>query len=311
MSQNKALVDKLLTNVSQAYLPEGFVCEKALTPLKVVQSSGKIGKYGTQHLRLESTLMGGKGVAKRVEIRQYSSDSYFIKPNGLEDMITPEEYDNVEQPFDIEKDVTAQLTSLLYIGKEKALADSLRSTAIMTQNTTLSGTSQFSDYTNSDPVAVINAAKAAIRNASGVVPDTMILDVNVMDVLRYHPKLLRSLGFADVRSGALGDEDVAKALRLKRILVADVVYDSAKEGQAASLAPLWGKDIILAALPTSASKLQKSLGYNVTKSSEQPRKVYKYNVNNPPDSVAVLVKDSYDLVLTDVTCGYLIKNAIA
>lgn len=311
MSQNKAIVDKLLTNVSQAYMPAGFVSEKALTPLKVVQSSGKIGKYGTQHLRLESTLMGGKGQARRVEIRQYSSDSYFIKPNGLEDLITPEEYDNVEQPFDIEKDVTAQLTSLLYIGKEKALADSLRSTTIMTQNVTLSGTSQFSDYTNSDPIAVINTAKATIRGASGVLPDTLIMDENVINVLRFHPKILRNLGYADNRAGSLTDDDLAKAFRVKRILVADVVYDSAKEGQTPSLQPLWGKDIILAALPDSPTKMQKSLGYYVTKSSEGPRKVYKTDVNNPPESKSIIVKDSYDMVLTDVTCGYLIKNSIA
>lgn len=311
MSQNKAIVDKLLTNVSQGYVPQGFVSEKALTPLKVVQSSGKIGRYGTQHLRLESTLMGGKGQARRVEIRQYSSDSYFIKPNGLEDLITPEEYDNVEQPFDIEKDVTAQLTSLLYIGKEKALADSLRNTSIMTQNVTLSGTSQFNDYTNSDPIAVINTAKATIRSASGALPDTLIMDENVINVLRFHPKILRNLGYADNRAGSLTDDDLAKAFRVKRILVADVVYDSAKEGQTPSLTPLWGKDIVLACLPESPSKLQKSLGYYVTKSSEGPRKVYKYDVSNPPESKAVLVKDSYDMVLTDVTCGYLIKNAIA
>ena len=311
MSVTKSLVDKLLTNVSQAYMPQGFVSEKALTPLKVVQSSGKIGKYGTQHLRLESTLMGGKGQAKRVEIRQYSSDAYFLKPNGLEDVITPEEYDNVEQPFDIEKDVTAQLTSLLYIGKEKALADSLRSTSIMTQNVTLSGTSQFNDYTNSDPIAVINTAKNTIRTAAGVLPDTLIMDENVINTLRFHPKILRNLGYADNRAGSLSDDDLAKAFRVKRILVADVVYDTAKEGQTPSLAPLWGKDIILAALPESPSKMQKSLGYYVTKSSEGPRKVFKTAVNNPPDSTSIIVKDSYDMVLTDVLCGYLIKNAIA
>jgi hypothetical protein len=311
MAVNKAIVDKLLTNVSQAYIPQGFVSELALTPLKTVQSSGRIGKYGNQHLRLESTLMGGKGVAKRVEIRQYASDSYFIKPNGLEDMITPEEYDNVEQPFDIEKDVTAQLTSLLYIGKEKALADSLRSTSILTQNVTLSGTSQWNDYTNSDPIAVINTAKSVIRSASGVLPDTMIMDEGVMNVLRFHPKLLRNLGFADNRAGSLEDADIARAFRVKRILVADVVFDTAKEGQTSSLAPLWGKDVILASLPTDPAKLQKTLGYYVTKGSEGPRKVYKQNVVNPPDSKSIIVKDSYDMVLTDTACGYVIKAAIA
>jgi len=243
MSVLRALVDKLLTNVSQAYVPEGFVSEMILPQLKVVQSSGKIGKYGNQHLRIVSTLMGGKGKAKRVEIRQYSSDAYFIEPHGLEDVIAVEEYDNVEAPFDIESDVTMQLTTLLWMGKEKALADTLTDSGIMTQNTTLAGVTQWSDYVNSDPIGDIRTAKKTIRDNSGAKADMILMDENVADVLRYHPKILRNLGFADNRAGQLTDQDLAKAFNVKRFIVADVVYNSAKEGQADSLTPLWGKSI--------------------------------------------------------------------
>lgn len=311
MSVLRALVDKLLTNVSQAYVPEGFVSEMILPQLKVVQSSGKIGKYGNQHLRIVSTLMGGKGKAKRVEIRQYSSDAYFIEPHGLEDVIAVEEYDNVEAPFDIESDVTMQLTTLLWMGKEKALADTLTDSGIMTQNTTLAGVTQWSDYVNSDPIGDIRTAKKTIRDNSGAKADMMLMDENVADVLRYHPKILRNLGFADNRAGQLTDQDLAKAFNVKRFIVADVVYNSAKEGQADSLTPLWGKNVIIAACPEKPNKLQKSLGYYVVKTSEGPRKVYKQPVTNPPDAKSIIVKDSYDMVLTDVKCGYLIKAAIA
>ncbi len=310
MSQMKALVDKLLTNVSQAYIPEGFVSEMVLPQLKVKQSSGKIGKYGNQHLRIISALMGGKGKAKRVEIRQYSSDAYFIEPHGLEDVITSEEYDNVEEPFEIESDTTMQLTTLLWMSKEKALADTLTSTSILTQNTTLSGTARWNDYTNSDPIGDIRTGKKTVRANSGAKVDLILMDENVADVLRYHPKILRNLGFADNRAGQLTDQDLAKAFGVKRFMVADVIYNSAKEGQADSLTPLWGTDVVLAAAPEKATKLQKSLGYYVTKSSEGPRKVYKQPVQNPPDAKSVIVKDSYDMVLTDVKCGYLIKTAI-
>ena len=311
MSVTKALVDKLLTNVSQVYVPTGFVSETVLPTLKVKQSSGKIGKYGNAHLRIVNTLMGGRGVARRVEIRQYSSDSYFIEPHGLEDVITPEEYDNVEQPFDVEKDVVMFLTTLLWMGKEKALADSLTSTSIITQNTTLSGTSQWNDYTNSDPIADVNTAKKTVRNASGASVDLMLMDENTANVLRFHPKILRSLGFADARAGSLEDSDLAKAFRVKRFVVADVVYNNSKEGQSDSLTPLWGKDVILAACPANAGLLQKSLGYYVVKSAEGPRKVFKQTIVNPPDAKSIIVKDSYDMVLTDVKCAYLIKAAIA
>jgi hypothetical protein len=188
------------------------------------------------------------------------------------------------------------LSNALFLGKEKGLADSLRSTSIITQNATLSGTSQWSDYTNSDPVANANTAKQTIRNNCGVAPDTFIADWNVLEVLRYHPKLVRSLGYADNRAGQLSNDDLAKALNVRRVLSADVMYNSAKEGQTETLASVWGTDAIFCVAPDSPGIDQKSLGYLVQFAGESPRKVYKQAVVNPPEAVSVIVKDSYAMV---------------
>ena len=311
MSQLTAIVPKLLTNVLQGYVPKGFISEQILTPLKVVQQSGKIGKRGLAHLRIENTVMGGKSGARRIEVRQFLSDSYYIEPHGLEEVIAPEEYANVELPFDIERDTMLALSMALFLGKEKGLADTLRDTAIITQTTTLSGTSQWSDYTNSDPIANANTAKNTIRNNSGVAPDTFIADWNVLEVLRYHPKILRNLGYADNRAGQLSNDDLAKALNVKRVLSADVMYNSAVEGQTEALSSIWGTDAIFASLPESAGIDQKTLGYRVEFASQSPRKVFKQNVVNPPEAVSIIVKDSYDMVITDAKCAYLYKTAIA
>lgn len=311
MSQLQPLVSKLLTNVLQSYQPKGFISEMILPELNVTQQAGKIGKRGLAHLRIETSLMGGKGMARRVEVRQYSSDLYYIEPHGLEEVITPEELKNVEKPFDLEKDVMQSLTNALFLGKEVGLATSLRSTAIITQNATLSGTSQWNDYANSDPIANMLTAKNTVRAASGMVVDTAIADWAVWETLRYHPKILRNLGFADNRAGQLTDADLAKALNVRRILSADVMYNSAKEGQTDVLSSVWGKDVIFAVCPDSAGIDQKSLGYRIQFAGEGPRKVYKQPVTNPPESTSIIVKDSYQQLLTDVTCAYLYKTAIA
>jgi hypothetical protein len=311
MSQLTALVDKLLTNALQGYVPKGFIAELVLPTLKTKQSSGKIGKRGLGHLRIENNVMGGKAGAKRIEIRQFLSDSYFVAPHGLEEVVAIEEYANVELPFNLNRDVTVLLALALQLGKEKALADSLRSTSIITQNATLSGTTQWSDYTNSDPIGNVLTARNTIRGTSGVFPDTMICDQAVIDVLSYHPKVLRNLGYADNRAGSLSNDDIAKALKLRKILAADVMYNSAKEGQTDVLASLWGKDVVFAACPDAAAIDQKSLGYLVELEGDSRRKVYKQAVTNPPEATSIIVKDSYDMVLTDVKCAYLYKTAIA
>ena len=122
MSQIKAIVDKLLTNVSQMYVPEGYISEDILPNLKVKQKTGKIGKYGLNHLRIVNSKMGGRGKAARFEPIVRDSDLYSIESHGLEGLVTEDDYDNVEEPFEAESDETLGLTSTLWTAKEYAIA---------------------------------------------------------------------------------------------------------------------------------------------------------------------------------------------
>ncbi|NDG31136.1 hypothetical protein EB118_13840, partial [bacterium] len=65
MAQTKAIVDKLLTNVSNGIFPTGYIADKVLPQLSVKQKSGLIGAYGNNHLRLNDDLIGGRAEARR------------------------------------------------------------------------------------------------------------------------------------------------------------------------------------------------------------------------------------------------------
>ncbi len=310
-TQMKGIIDPLLTNVSSAYVPDGCIGDTLFPALKFSQYTGKLGGYGKNHLRIENTIIGGKGKYRQVESIVRTTQGFTIDGHGLSGLVSKQDYKNVIDPFDAEKDETMGISTILLLEKEKGLADALADTATMTQNTTLSGTSQLSDYSNSDVVSVVNTGKAAIRAGSGAIPNVVIMDYYVAQVLRYHPQLLDLLGFKFARPGGLTDDDLAKALGVDQILVPNAMYNSAKEGQTAVLASVWGKHIILAQIPKSAQKYQISLGYNIRLDDGSPRKVYKQPLFNPPGATEILVEDEYDMLLSDVTAGYLIKNAVA
>ncbi len=310
-TQMKGIIDPLLTNVSSAYVPDGCVSDSLFAPLKFSQYTGKLGGYGKAHLRIENTVIGGKGKYRQVESIVRTTQGFAIEGHGLSGIVSKQDYKNVIDPFDAEKDETMGISTILMLEKEKGLADALASTAVMTQNVTLSGTGQFSDYSNSDVVSVINTAKAAIRTGCGAIADSVIMDYDVAQVLRYHPQLLDLLGFKFAKPGGLEDADLAKALGVKNLIIPNAMYNSAKEGQADVLANVWGKNIIFAVLPKTAAKYQISLGYNIRLDDGSPRKVYKQPMFNPPGSTEVLVEDEYDMLLADVTAGYLIKDAVA
>ena len=312
MAQLKAQVDKLLTNVSQMYIPEGFISEDILPNLGVKQKTGKLAGYGNNHLRLVNTKMGGRGRAARFEpILRKADDLYSIESHGLEGVVTEDDYDNVEEPFEAENDETLGLSTTLWVGKENGVAAVLFDTAVITQNVTLSGTSQFNDYTNSKPLETFRDAQNAIFGATGVMPNRGIMGQNTFNTLKYHPAILRSLGFADNRAGTLKVAEVAHAMSVEILHIGSAAYNTAKLGQTDALAQIWGKSILMYYAPKKAAKYQQSLGYYLTLKKRGPRRVFKYNVNNPPGSKAIIVQDDYEYRLTNVKCAYLIKDAIA
>lgn len=312
MSQLKPLQDLLLTDVSAGVFSDQFelVSEKLFPVIKSKMSTGKLGKYGKQHLRIESTLKAGRGEYRRVETITRSTTGYSIEGHGLEGLVTPDDYRNVQQPFDAEKDETVGLTTQILLEKELVLASAVTNASNLTQNTTLSGTSQFSDYANSDPLSVAATARETVREGCGLVPDTVVMDYAVFNKLRFHPQLLDALGYKWDRPGGLKDQEICAALDVKKILIPNAVYNNSVEGQSDALAPIWGKHILFAVLPPSAVPRQVSLGYLVTY-DQQPRAVYKNPEFNPPNSTKILVEDSYQFLISDATAGYLVQNAVA
>jgi hypothetical protein len=310
-TQTRAIVDKLLTGVSNQLIPVGFIAEMILPILRVKQRTGKIGKYGNNHLRIINSLHSGKGGYRVGEAVVRSSDSYAIQNHALKEFVTQEDKDNVELPFDAEKDTVINLTVPLQLEKEFGLASVLGNTSIITNNTTLSGTSQFSDYDDSDPLTVTKTARLAVRNACGVAPNKVAMDYNVAETLRNHPQLLDKLGYKYNRSGGLTDDELARVLSVKKVLISEAMYNSAKEGQTDVLSPVWGKHLIYITAPDSAQVRQKSLGYDLGLTGRKPRQVHKSMVDEPVGSTKIMVLDDYEQLLTDVTCAYLIKNSIA
>jgi len=311
MAQITAIVDKLLTNVSSAFIPDGYVSEILLPRITSTQNTGKLGKYGTNHLRIEATIMGGRGKARRIESITRTTDTYEIQKHGLEGLVTEDDRVNVEKPFEAERDETIGLNTLLWLKKEKGLADALTDTSVITQNVTLSGASQYNDYSNSDPLGDFKTARQTVYDATGKVPDTAVMDWNTFNCLAYHPGILQALGFTDNRAGQLSEAELGKAMGVKRLLVAMAQFDSAVEGQSESRSNVWGKNIVFTVTPPQPRVYQTSLGYYMVRKDIKPRQVTKFAINNPPRSTGIIVEDAYDMFLSNTKGGFLIKATVA
>lgn len=310
-TQTVAIVDKLLTNVSRGFFPEQgrYIAERILPKIAVKQKSGLIGKYpGNEHLRIVNSVTGGKNGYREVHGMTRDSDSYKILDHGLKIQITQDDYENVEQPFEAEAEGTEVITMNLVVEKEKILADVLQSTATLTQNTTLTGTDQWTDLDNSSPLSDTELARKTVFDATGSLPNLAIMGWDTYQILRRHPQFYTQLGYIYSKQGKrLSDADLADVLQVKEILVGTGIYSDKN----AALNQIWNDNFIYAVAPKKANKRMTTLGFEMRWKKRPQRRVTKEALSEPEGSKMLRATEYYQQLLTDIKCAYLIKDTNA
>lgn len=313
-TQDGAIVSKLLTGLSNGYFPlmDDFIAEKILPAVKVAQTTGLIGSYSNNHLRIVNTVHTGKGDYQQLESITTSSDTYSIEDHGLHDVITRKTLANFEKPFDAEVDTMLALILAHMNAKDFGLATALHDTAIITQNTTLTGFNQYNnlDHADSTPLVDKIVADNAVRDATGRKPNTLIASERTIDYLRFHDSLMNNLGFKYNRTGGMSTKELAQALNIDKILVGKAMYNASKEGQSDDLTNIWGNHMVYAYIAKPALR-QKTLGFEFRLAGTSPREVSRFTPTMPTKSKGVIVTDNYDQNLLNVECAYLIKDAVA
>lgn len=313
-TSTRAREDRLLTGISRRHNVEGLVADQVLTPVTAKKSTGLIGKFGNEHLRVVHDLVGGLTEYPQITVDTKSSDRYSMEKHGLGVTVTEEEMDNEEQPFDALIDATMDVNDRLALGREFAISSVLTNIAVLTNNTTLSGTAQFSDYSGtSDPIGIFQTARTSIYDDTGkdvsMPGGFVLLPWACRSALQFHPALLELYKYTGSMGNGLTDQQLADVLKVNRIVFASSQFDSSKEGQTPVITATWGKHIIFGFAPTSGRKRMTSLGFTVSKT--RSTRTFRVAIKDPPNAEKILVDRTYDDIITDVGAGYLIKDAVA
>lgn len=118
---------------------------------------------------------------------------------------------------------------------------------------TLAGTSQFSDYANSDPISEI---KQGMQKTLIFPPNTLAMGRDVWTALSSHPKLVNAVKGNVTSAGIITREQFVELFSgegISRLLIGDAWYNTARPGQQRSLSRAWGKHIAMLHLNPMAS----------------------------------------------------------
>ena len=201
------------------------------------------------------------------------------------------------------------LINSVLLDREKRVADLAFAlgTYPSANRATLSGTSQFSDYTNSDPIGVISdAIETPLMR-----PNRMVIGQYAWGVYRRHPKLLQALNMSGSSYGIASRKAVAELFELDDIIVGKSYLNSAKKGQTVTQSRVWGKHISLIYQDKTAN-VQKSGTFGLTAQfGDRVADVQPDNEKGLHGSHRVTAGESVREVICANDYAYFLQNVVA
>jgi len=252
-------VDAILTNISVAYIQEqnAYVASKIFPTIPVEKQSEKYFVYtkgdwfrDEAQLRAPSTESAGSGYS--LSTATYSAAVYAFHKD-VDDQVRA----NADAPLNPDRDATTFVTQRMLLRQEIQWASDFFTTGIWANDVTPSNL--WSDYTASDPIGDVETGKATMLNATGYLPNTLVMGYDVFRQLRHHPDIVDRVKYTS--SENVTEDILARFFGVDKILVARAIKNSGAEGAANSFASVYGKNAALYYVAPTPGLLTPSAGY--------------------------------------------------
>lgn len=204
---------------------------------------------------------------------------------------------------------TSLLTGLLMLDREIRVANTIFANATYPSGNrvTLSGTSQWSDFTNSNPLdAMLTALDVPIFR-----PNVVVLGQATWTKLRQHPRVIQAVYGTSQTGGAIGREQLAALLEVREVVVGAGFVNTARKGQAPNMQRVWGKHCaMLYVSEEQAAADQPTFGFTAQWGTRIAGSMPAQR-NGLRGSEVVRVGESVKEVISANASGYYFENAVA
>ena len=303
------VIDPILSEVAQGYRNADMVGLNLFPYVPVQQRGGKIIAFGKEDFALYNTQRAPGANTKRIQFG-YAAGNYALEQHALE-AVAPWELQqeaSVVAQVNLANMAVRKVQNIIALRLEKAQADIATNAAsyASSNKVTLSGTSQWSDYTNgvSDPSKDIETGKEAIRAQIGRRGNTVLLSAQAFKACKQHPKIIDRLKYTgrDVVTTDL----LAALWDVDRVVVGDAVYTD----NAGTITDVWGKFVVVAYTTTGSVADFGEPTYGYTYRLEGAPFVEEGYADKNAKSDIYPVTDEVAPVLTAPLSGYLLSAVV-
>lgn len=249
MAQAPFVVVPSLTAIAVAYKQANLVADRVLPRVPVNTKNFRYAKYAlADAFTVPETLVGRKGAPNQVDFASTEANDS-TQDHALD---SPVPNDDMEQwraahkagqgnvsTADPQSRAAGQTIGLVLTRREKRASDLVfNANSYATNNkVVLSGTSQWSDYTNSNPQVAINAA----LDSMVMRPTVAVFGRLAWSAVSCNPKLCMAVFKNGTNAGQISRQQFCDLFELDELVVGDAWINTAAKGQAPTVVRLWGK----------------------------------------------------------------------
>lgn len=269
-----------------------------------------------QGFTVPQTLVGRKSVPTEVDFTGTMITDE-VRDYGLDDVVPNDEIEAFDAmpkpansgPLNPLAISTMLVTKLIGLDREVRVAAQVFNAAsyAAANLATLSGTSQWSDYANSNPLdSILTALDVPLYR-----PNVAIFGQATFTKLRQHPKIVQAVFGTAQTGGVVTREQLAAVLEIQRVVVGAGFVNTARKGQLVNTQRCWGKHASFIYVDREAAMAQQPCfgftaqwGDKIAGDIPEPRMGLR-------GSQRVRVGESVKEVISAPALGYYFQNAVA
>ena len=255
-----------LSNVAINYVPRGFIGERIAPIVSVPKQSNSYNTWSlADAYRIEEDKRSPGTEANIIE-RNVSSDTYFCYNYALKDKIPYEDLRNADAGMILTErsERVRYLKNKLYLNWDYRLAQKVNSGSNVGSYSAVASNWSDGATGHSDPFNDCTTALDNVEGSTGIRPNKVIFWNWAWDRFRNHADILdRLYGNQTGAKGRLVSlQQAAALLEVDEVMLARTKYNSAGEGQTASLANMATPNVLFYYAPSKPSKEEPSFMYS-------------------------------------------------
>jgi hypothetical protein len=277
------VVDAVLTNVARAYKPHGFIYDTVFPSIPVTLDSGLYPIFDGFFDDDVDNKVQDRAETPEIDFT-WSTDTYLCEDYRLKASITAKEERNAHSALKLRQNKLDAVLMRMAIRRERRAATLLRKTDVTGGALNLGATPSTNwDQDAATIEADVATGKLAVYNATGMVPNTIVIPYAVAVAMSYQQDI------RDILKYTVNGQDIirlgeavlpATIWGLRVIIPMGAMRNTANEGAAKSLTDIWGDHVrILYVAESGGGWGIPSVAYSF---KAQPEVVDRWRSNDPP-----------------------------